>query len=232
MRPKTQRPAAATAFTLIELLTVIAIIGILAAILIPVVGRVRESARSSACVSNVRQISTAFSLYAADNGGLIPAAMGSNNGGENPTGGFWMVELNPYVGHVQEPGGVPNLTVSEFFSCPTYFGEDPTLPVWRRGYGMTTRPDRALQAGTAPATAQTQRTLLERWPEHSRSIIVGESPNQMVNSSNTGIISEEGGNNAQGHPRRHSGRANYGFFDGSVRSMDPDQAAAFMRWVP
>lgn len=44
------------AFTLIELLTVIAIIGILAAILIPVVSRVRQSARESVGLSNLRQI--------------------------------------------------------------------------------------------------------------------------------------------------------------------------------
>ena len=61
-----------SAFTLIELLTVIAIIGILAAILIPVVGSVRESARSSQCISNLRQIHTAFILYADDNEGRLP----------------------------------------------------------------------------------------------------------------------------------------------------------------
>ena len=44
------------AFTLIELLTVIAIIGILAAILIPTVGRVREQANRAKCMSNVRQL--------------------------------------------------------------------------------------------------------------------------------------------------------------------------------
>ncbi len=47
-------------FTLIELLTVIAIIGILAAILIPTVGKVRESAKRSKCMSNVRQITMAL----------------------------------------------------------------------------------------------------------------------------------------------------------------------------
>lgn len=58
-----------SAFTLVELLTVIAIIGILAAILIPVVGSVRKSARNSQCVSNLRQWSTAIGLYANDNRG-------------------------------------------------------------------------------------------------------------------------------------------------------------------
>jgi prepilin-type N-terminal cleavage/methylation domain-containing protein/prepilin-type processing-associated H-X9-DG protein len=43
-------------FTLIELLTVIAIIGVLAAILIPVTGKVRESAKRAKCAANVRQI--------------------------------------------------------------------------------------------------------------------------------------------------------------------------------
>jgi prepilin-type N-terminal cleavage/methylation domain-containing protein/prepilin-type processing-associated H-X9-DG protein len=56
-------------FTLVELLTVIAIIGILAAILIPVVGSVRRSAKNSQCISNLRQWSTAISLYANDNRG-------------------------------------------------------------------------------------------------------------------------------------------------------------------
>ncbi|MFH1496694.1 MAG: DUF1559 domain-containing protein [Verrucomicrobiota bacterium] len=61
---------------MIELLTVIAIIAILAGILIPVVGRVRESARNSQCTSNLRQIGMGMSLFAADNQGLLPPAAG------------------------------------------------------------------------------------------------------------------------------------------------------------
>ncbi len=58
-------------FTLIELLVVIAIIAILAAILFPVFGRARESARRSACQSNMKQIAIAQMQYAQDHDGTL-----------------------------------------------------------------------------------------------------------------------------------------------------------------
>ncbi|WP_081721849.1 type II secretion system protein [Geminisphaera colitermitum] len=60
------------AFTLIELLTVIAIIGILAGILIPITGRVRDSARTAQCASNMRQLTQSALLYAQDNRNRLP----------------------------------------------------------------------------------------------------------------------------------------------------------------
>jgi prepilin-type N-terminal cleavage/methylation domain-containing protein len=67
-----RRPAHTHAFTLIELLTVIAIIGILAAILIPVVGKVRSAANKSACIAGVRQVGSAVLLYTGDNKNTLP----------------------------------------------------------------------------------------------------------------------------------------------------------------
>ncbi|AHF91205.1 N-terminal cleavage protein [Opitutaceae bacterium TAV5] len=68
------------AFTLIELLTVIAIIGILAAIIIPVVGKVRESARKMQSISNVRSAAQAALLYANDNKDALPHERDTNLG--------------------------------------------------------------------------------------------------------------------------------------------------------
>lgn len=59
-------------FTLIELLVVISIIAILAAMLMPVIGLVRDQAKAANCLSNLRQIAMAHLAYAQENEELIP----------------------------------------------------------------------------------------------------------------------------------------------------------------
>lgn len=55
------------AFTLVELLVVISIVALLAAVMLPVLGRVREGGRRTTCASNLRQLGLAFQQYMQDN---------------------------------------------------------------------------------------------------------------------------------------------------------------------
>jgi prepilin-type N-terminal cleavage/methylation domain-containing protein len=59
------------AFTLVELLVVIAVIAVLMGILLPALGRAREQAKKSVCLGNQRQIMLATGIYQADNDGKI-----------------------------------------------------------------------------------------------------------------------------------------------------------------
>ncbi len=84
-------------FTLVELLTVIVIIAILAAILIPVVGRVRANARQTKALSNLRQISVAAQLWSGENHGrVVPCFLPSEGIASSLRN--WTGLLAPYLG--------------------------------------------------------------------------------------------------------------------------------------
>jgi len=110
-------------FTLIELLVVIAIIAILAAILFPVFITVKARAKGAHCLSNLRQVGVAASLYVPENGGRFPPWLSEPG---NLLAGGWFVVLKKYA-------RTPMLGY-----CPAspdkYRREPPMVTYWRNAY--------------------------------------------------------------------------------------------------
>ena len=193
-------------FTLIELLVVIAIIAILAAILFPVFARAREKARQTSCLSNVKQMTLGFLMYAQDYDEVMapryyridPAVAG---------GPHWNILIEPYVMNDQ------------VYRCPN---------TRNRSYGYN---DRTLAyASMAEATRPAELVILcdvkmglrpdgmsNSWP-----LRVG-SPSQYGNPPAVPENDEdehplEGDPYYTGRARGlHNGGANVGFLDGHAK---------------
>ncbi len=103
------------AFTLVELLIVVAIIGILIAVLLPALGRARKAGTSTACMSNLRSIGQALAAYSVNNDEqVIPSfnMTGTNGGADVPLDGWGpILDRDEYL---ESPGG----SVASPFYCP------------------------------------------------------------------------------------------------------------------
>lgn len=219
------RPASRRAFTLIELLTVIAIIGVLASILIPTISKVRETARFSKGTANIREMARAALMFADEHKGYIPHDGGSSVTAANvdknafsPKGiaGPWWNELPPYMGlptlaslsanrqplptfGQNHPFICPNASVNSTSSAPAWLCYAPAFPLSQN----------SLLANVSLAKNNASRTVL--FAETTN-----HAPGQ-TGSFGTSNPNYLGQNNGTVSGSRWNGKCLVSFFDASVR---------------
>lgn len=205
-------------FTLIELLTVIAIVGILAAIIIPVVGKVRQTAMRSECTSNLRQIGAATALFANDNKGFYPRAFTVINNQQV----FWR-ELVVRGGYLGKPDRGMTTIYAQDQWRPTHFNvlickaHRNAVPITNPAHEWL-RPTYSMNGTLADGQVATWRPRIENLPSPSRLAYVGDGPEP---SGSFGVEMNPAFWSGWSRPdaaRAHNGVANILFFDGHVEA--------------
>jgi len=191
-------------FTLVELLTVISILGVLGYLLSSGYSRVRQRASLVRCTSNLRQMSTAFNLYAAEHNGVLPAASVSAAWPMNT----WYYQLQPYLEQRKTGATMTNLNLcfTGVFRCPgkPNWGLKNTTDVERTSYAMN---------AFAPEGGSPVAKRLTEIPEPARTMLVIDTNSGSIYVRNRNYIYRDS------RALWHQERDNVLFVDGHVEAI-------------
>ncbi len=180
-------------FTLIELLVVIAIIAVLAAMIMPALGRAKAQAKMTVCLNNLRQIGAGFMMYTDDHDGKFPPSHVTN---DDDTG-VWQSETFFTIGGKQGTGnGVSRIHMtpaanrplneyiksSETFRCPEDKGVKRFFcPVRNEYYAIEPSAWEVLGCSYQYNTGLIFDNNLRDWPDGSKKLVAGTIAEQRLN---------------------------------------------------
>ena len=203
-------------FTLIELLVVISIIAVLAGMLLPALGLVRNQARQAVCAGNLRQVSQAVLAYTDDNDGRPPFVnnlLGAPYAGYYP---LWHTQVAELLDILVTNAGNGYLAAAGPFLCPQDQIPWATVPPLRN----TTSYSWALSAQNLP---------MSRWLRCSASMLLMDSYCANVHNpwQNTVVQAPAWEPGRLALIARHGGKGLYVVFgDGHVAFTTPNPMAA------
>jgi prepilin-type N-terminal cleavage/methylation domain-containing protein/prepilin-type processing-associated H-X9-DG protein len=205
------------AFTLIEILVVLAILSILAALLFPVLARARENARRSSCQSNLKQIGLGIMQYAQDFDETFPILVGGDSSFSSDGGVFAI--LQPYVKNTQvyqcpsEPYPPGTLDVSPWlyvdYQYNLVLGYDNVDDTYR---GL--RLSQLTQSALTVMAADAKSNYPNGWT-------VGCPGNALSCAAGRAVFDH---NSNRGAPQRHLDTQNFLFTDGHVKAFRGESA--------
>jgi general secretion pathway protein G len=220
-------------FTLIEMLVVIAIIALLAAILVPTVNGALEKAKRAQCASSLRQVGIAIMTYTTEHDTYIPTVRSGGWG----AGIHWIEQISPYLGEEVADIKTGESVAAITRACPVWKADlGPTKP----GYGMNPYPG-AYSArfptgmgwdnfGKHDPSGRNRVYQIDEFKNPSTTILVGDSVDwHLLIQNNDWWLADNAWGYYSGHPDRHKGSANYLMADGSVAGLMPDDALARLR---
>jgi prepilin-type N-terminal cleavage/methylation domain-containing protein/prepilin-type processing-associated H-X9-DG protein len=216
------------AFTLIELLIVIAIIAILAAILFPVFAQAREKARQTSCLSNTKQVALALRMYMEDFDERLFFRTFSN--ADSTRAHVAVPRIHPDFNTLQWWNVLmPYIKNQQIFTCPSDGG--PTLSPDTDGNPVIRRSLVASVAAESLSDAQVEFgsdtiVITEKWDVDASGKPIGEPWMDMLDGDMSpdpldltkyplGMIAT-----------RHNGGANCAFYDGHAKWMRPSVIGA------
>lgn len=220
-------------FTLVEILIVLAIIGIIAAILLPAFSRARDSAQVATCSSNLRQIALAMRLYAQDNNRLYPLIYDYPVRPEYPNinCSYWVERLRLYV------------KAPEIFDCPAFEGGEyrPGCPPtegnnrFDGSYDMNSPMVTFLQGAendSPRSTLRSQSVHEVRYTRPSGTILVLDGDGYYVNPGTQEPPFEgTAGLLKYGVDPHHNNGCNVAFVDGHVKWLSLDALTKRSLWT-
>lgn len=208
-----------SAFTLIEMLVVIAILSILAMLAVYGINQARESAGVTQCMSNLRQVHLALMSYVEDHNGMLPGPLTGamtpyfklNNKGE-PTGNQLAGYLAPYL-DVPMPSAAGEGAFNYYMSCPAHLA---TMTPAERQSTQITRSYGIPLAGLDYPFGYTQGGTPSAEPKQFLAYVSQRSPSATWMLRDDDQLLHPGNAQFSKEPIHKKGR-NHLYFDGSVR---------------